>query len=167
MSTYSPLTHSTSIEFQRPDCESFFGCLDGTEDLMSYADMLDIGDHQPHIHRNQVNRRERYGNGPDARRTAQFRGYDIVHSAVVCCLKERYGLANMRLLLQLAMRVVNDSSPPMKISPPSRAEKRSKRGLVRWLDQHSDSVMTILRADPHFSIVVGDPNKSRFHYSII
>jgi hypothetical protein len=89
------------------------------------------------------------------------------HSSVICYLKARFGIARKTLLLQLAMTVVKHSSPPFRIAPPSRAERRSKPGLVRWLDRHSDSLMAILWANPHFSFDIGDPSKSRFHYSFI
>jgi hypothetical protein len=81
--------------------------------------------------------RVKYGTGIDARRTAQFHGYNPEHSEVYQAL-ERVGIAVTKdLLLQLTAAIVDNAPPGSGLIAPGRTIKRIKSGLVFWLEENA------------------------------
>jgi hypothetical protein len=90
-----------------------------------------------------------YGTGIDAKKTAFYRSYDVDNSPVLRYLRMRYQV-DMALMMRLINAVIEDV--PMNHTPmkPSRNEKRSRHGLVFWLDRHRPLVFQFLWSHPEF-----------------
>jgi hypothetical protein len=99
---------------------------------------------EPIVTQKKQKSRAPWGTGRDAQSQEEYRHYNLQTSKVMCCLGRQYGHASKRMLRNLMDRVVQTSEDGMRISPPCRAEKRSKRGLAQWLDRHWDFVMIVL-----------------------
>jgi hypothetical protein len=85
-----------------------------------------------------------YGQGIDASRTARYRAYPVYASRVINFLQQGGERVTKEVLAQLIASVVSVLPPCLRPPPPSRSQKRSKGGLVCWIDEHQELVMSYL-----------------------
>jgi hypothetical protein len=96
-------------------------------------------------------RRSTYGQGIDARRTREYREYELNTSPVYTALEKAYPRVTRALLLELANAVIAESPPQFRPRPPNRSQRRAKGGLVSWLDANQCAVVHYLLSQrrPH------------------
>jgi hypothetical protein len=95
--------------------------------------------------------RRRYGQGIDARRASRFRVYDVERSTMYQYLRFRYNVVTKKALLRLVIAVFQSVPPSIRPPAPTRIQKRSKTGLIAWIDQNAEEVLNFLAVNPLFS----------------
>jgi hypothetical protein len=88
----------------------------------------------------------RYGSGIDAQRTAPFRFYPMDRSLIYRHLEKSSGTVTKELLMSIVAGTLEQAPPEQRPPPPTRSQKRSKAGLVTWLDTNTALVMGYLRS---------------------
>jgi hypothetical protein len=88
--------------------------------------------------------RTRYGYGIDAQRTARYRGYPLNQSVIVRTLQHMYGTVTKPLLSGVIALTLSEFPDWGRSMAPTRAQKRSKGGLLAWLDDHAALVVPLL-----------------------
>jgi hypothetical protein len=143
---------------QFPDIDSFDpdlfsdhgNDLDPLEDSFAFnCDFLDdpsFSNSAPKIEARRVHRRDGYGLGVDARRSARYLAYPKEASAIHKHLHHVSGIVTKEMLHSLIMALISRCSPNERPSAPTRAQRRVKGGLVAWLDEHESMALSYLRS---------------------
>jgi hypothetical protein len=95
--------------------------------------------------------RRRYGEGIDARRASRFRAYDFERSLMYQHLKGHYSVVTKKALFRLVIAVFQSIPPSIRPPGPTRIQKRSKTGLIAWIDRNAVEVLNFLSVNPLFS----------------
>jgi hypothetical protein len=85
-----------------------------------------------------------YGQGIDAKRTRQYREYELTASPIYNFLERRYSRVTQSLLRELIDAVIAEVPPEFRPTPPDRNQRRAKGGLVAWLDANQGVVVHYL-----------------------
>jgi hypothetical protein len=89
--------------------------------------------------------RRRYGEGIEARRSAQYRHYDWHHSLIYQLLQHQQKIVTKVTLRDFIDDVIEATPENVRPKPPTRDQRRAKGGLVWWLDNHAAFVVQHLR----------------------
>jgi hypothetical protein len=127
--------------------------LDSTDDsaLSNFKSWFDespeeeMGDFVGSISKLKGRRAGTYGYGVDAKRSAKYRVYDTTQSDILQELRNIYGIVTKEMLCDLIGASINSCPLSLRPSPPTRAQKRAKGGLVAWIDDHTPLVASFLQ----------------------
>jgi hypothetical protein len=130
------------MEFE-PFEDSYFG-EEGTVDYNDGEDLMEtnsvataISDARSRrVTGEPLRQRVPYGTGIEAQRTAVIANYDISRSPILSLLRIYDISDDMKSLLTLIKHVLLSYPEGERPNPPSRTQRRMKRGLVQWLDIH-------------------------------
>jgi hypothetical protein len=86
--------------------------------------------------------------GLNARRAARFRNYDFENSFMSQYLKTFYPVITTKLLLDLVNTTFEHIPPSVRPEKPSRTQKRTKGGLMKWIDENNGEVLNYLAVHP-------------------
>jgi hypothetical protein len=87
-----------------------------------------------------------YGYGVEAQRSAPYRAYPMSRSPVLHLLRGSYDTITKEMLLRIIHASLRRCPESARPSPPTRAQRRMKAGLVSWLDENSTFMMCFLRS---------------------
>jgi hypothetical protein len=89
-------------------------------------------------------KRTPYGQGIEAKRTAPFRQYRPSNSPMYRTLRKQFTKITKKLLRGLSDDACRGAGQH-GVVPPSRNQKRQKRGLIMWMDQNSELMLNYLQ----------------------
>jgi hypothetical protein len=100
------------------------------------------------IQRKQTKVRCPWGRGSEAALTAVYRQYDHRASPIFKMLQSRFPMVTVEVMHSLIDTIRESLPEAARPVRPPRAQRRSKQGLVIWLDQHADIVIRWLHVHP-------------------
>jgi hypothetical protein len=87
-----------------------------------------------------------FGQGIEAARTARYRRKDLTQSRMFRFLQSQSFYSSIANLMNLIEKIRDWYPHVQRPLPPSRTQKRSRNGLIEWLDVHETLALAYFRA---------------------